>query len=96
VRTSYIYVALLLVSVVTLILSGVANWSFPQGEYYPTGRYEQLSNEWMERPEYNQMPSPESNPIWVRVFQNNTVLLALASFVGIFVSVSKLKHWTVG
>jgi hypothetical protein len=96
VRTSYIYVALLLVSVTILVLSAVANWTFPQGELYNTGRWEQLYNELTEVQAWDRLPSPVSNPTWVRVMQDHAVLLCLVSLTGVFISVSRLKHWTIG
>ncbi len=76
----------LIVSTVILTSVAVANWTYPQGERFPTGRYEQLYNELMERPEYATTPSPESNPTWVRILQDNSEIISLVFVIGWFIS----------
>ena len=84
------YIIVLFLSLTILIFVGIAHWSYPQGESYPTGKYEQLYNEWMERPEYARMPSPQYNPTWVRLFQNYVELIGLLGLAGFCVSLGKL------
>lgn len=69
-RKKSIYVLLITIGVVILaswVLVGVANWAFPQGEAYFTGEY----NEETGREIWENLPSPLSNPAWVRFFQDN-------------------------
>jgi hypothetical protein len=55
-----LFIFLLISSIITLILVGVVNNAFPQGQIYESGT-----------PDWWQGPSPLSNPTWVQFFQNN-------------------------
>jgi hypothetical protein len=76
-----LYIFLFILSIVTLILVGVANWAFPQGKSYPTGYYEEIFEGGPVREVYEQLPSPLSNPAWVRFFQDNDTALILSSIL---------------
>ena len=85
------YILLLLIIVTTFVLTGVANNVFPQGESYPTGIY--IEQDWGPGgEEWNRMPSPSSNPTWVRFLQNNAVIVIWVGMAGLIFTMYKLSN----
>ena len=86
----------IIVSVILLVMVGVANWCYPKGEPYPTGEYEELYDGSTVRPEIEWTPSPAINPAWVRFFQDETdlmwVCIAGLFIVAIWMRTSKTKY----
>jgi hypothetical protein len=84
----------LIVFTILLTLVVIAYHAYPQGEVYRT---EPISPN-LEFPAYEQMPSPQSNPGWVRFLQNNEVVIPVAiagwliSFSGLVKRRSKWRN----
>lgn len=65
-----------IISISTLALVAVADHGYPQGEVIGAGT-----------PDWYQLPSPETNPNWVRFYQNNDTLLIYGSIAVIIAGV---------
>ena len=80
------------ISILVLTLAGVANWGFPKGRAYKTGEYIFINDGNTPREIVNNLPSPQSNPEWVRVFQNSSGAIIAVSFIGMVVGFAKINH----
>ena len=79
-------VLFLIIGCVILILGGIANYAYPKGESYTTGKYVQLGDERHDSLEYEQLPSPGNNPGWVQFVQDNDDILLLVLIVMVVVA----------
>jgi hypothetical protein len=56
----YLYLTIIIVCIAVLVLGGIANWTYPEGEMQFAGT-----------PDAYRLPSPSYNPLWVRILQDN-------------------------
>ncbi|MCD6567940.1 MAG: hypothetical protein J7K94_04300 [Dehalococcoidia bacterium] len=80
--------------IVIMVIAVLPFWAFPEGEFYPTGQYD--SGGPLERQGgevWEQLPSPESNPGWVRFIQDNEGITYFAIFlcIGLGVWIGKIS-----
>ncbi len=79
----------LVVFTIILTMAAIAQWGYPHGLSYPTGRMEVVSGDDRREqlvPEYRQLPSPLTNPGWVRVLQDCNGIIGTIGGIGWFLS----------
>ena len=78
------YIAILIPCIILVALWGLSNWSYPQGESYQTGKWITRGDAaGTEVPEVATAPSPISNPLWVRIFQDYSAIGIISFIVGV-------------
>ncbi|MFH1383141.1 MAG: hypothetical protein ABIH70_09680 [Chloroflexota bacterium] len=74
----------LVITLSVLVPLGIAHNAYPQGETYRTGRYI-ARDVGTDRPEFASRSSPATNPVWVRLFQDQRYFFSVVGIIGIIV-----------
>lgn len=59
------------------------------GESYWSGEYIELYDGRQVVPDYERLPSPKSNPIWVQFFQNHSESIVIVSMIAIVLTAAQ-------
>ncbi len=90
-KSKYLSISGLISCAIVLTLLAVAHNAYLQGESYQIGKWTTLGDAvGTEVPEYAATPSPESNPDWVRLLQNNGEIIGIVGMFGLLFSLVRL------